>query len=124
MGAVFSLSTVEMEPIAIGKKNENLYDCYVLSCVQNLDCSGSHLPQIYRKTNWVTLNPFGENKYNSIGDQNPKDRNGIMGRKLPSYEYFDFSSSDVLEEEFLTMEPGLVFFEVCVNFGQSESTFM
>lgn len=116
MGAVFSPSTAEMEPIAIGKKNENLYDCYTLSCVQNLDFSATHLPQIHRKTNWVTLNPFGENKHNSIRDENHKDKNGIMlpsvGCKLPSYEYFDFSSSDVLEEDFLTMESGLLFFEV------------
>ncbi|XP_072957732.1 uncharacterized protein [Typha angustifolia] len=117
VGAVFSPITAEMEPIGIGKQNENLYDCYTLSHIEKVPAEG-HGSEIRRKTNWVTLNPSGETRKhatrderNDDGDQNAGKRASNVSLDLPVYESFDLKKSDVLEEDAMAMEPGLVFFE-------------
>lgn len=121
VGAVFSPITAEMEPIEIGSKDENLFDCYTLSHIQ-LDPSTSknQIPQIKRRTNWVTLNPYGEVHQLNRGEKSEhaatpsaKESNrSLSNRKYPKFESFDFGKSDVMEEDFMGLEPGLVFFEV------------
>ncbi|KAL0429142.1 UNVERIFIED_CONTAM: hypothetical protein Sradi_0540200 [Sesamum radiatum] len=57
VGAVYSPITAEMEPVEIGSRNENLFDCYTLSHIEVLpSTSGAQNSQIRRKINWVTLN--------------------------------------------------------------------
>lgn len=104
VGAVFSPITAEMEPIEIGNKNENLYECYTLSRIEPISSRGKK-SQIQRKINWVTLNPDGEKKLLKQKSNNRLD-------SLPKFESFDFGRSDVMEEDIMGMEPGLVFFEV------------
>lgn len=94
VGAVFSPFTAEMEPIGIGNQNEVLYDCYTLSRIEK-----SPSEEVRRKTNWVALNPFGEKMQH------------VQDLDLPSHGSFDFGKSEVLEEDSMSMEPGLVFFE-------------
>ncbi|KAL3613665.1 hypothetical protein CASFOL_041739 [Castilleja foliolosa] len=101
VGAVYSPITAEMEPVEIGGRNENLFDCYTVSHIEALpSTSGVQNSQIHRKVNWVTLNPHGETK--ETPDQKPT---------LPKIESFDFGRSDVMEEDDMGMEPGLVYFE-------------
>ncbi|KAL6569284.1 hypothetical protein OROMI_013798 [Orobanche minor] len=122
VGAVYSPITAEMEPIGIGGKNENLFDCYTVSHIEALpSTSRVHNSQIRRKIRWVTLNPYGEAKNNGgiFGDKNQDasivtkevpDRKST-GHNLSKIESFDFGSSYVMEEDVISMEPGLVFFE-------------
>ena len=128
MGAVFSPITAEMEPIEIGNRSENLYDCYTLSRIEAMASpSGGRMSQIQRITNWVTLNPYGEsqelNGGSNISKEKCKDGDASLSAKgtdtgslnkhvLPKFESFDFRTSDVMEEDLMGMEPGLVFFEV------------
>lgn len=125
VGAVYSPITAEMEPIEIGSRNENLFDCYTLSHIEVLpSTSGAQNSQIRRKINWVTLNPYGEAQNNGggLGNRNrdasfvkeTSDRKST-GHILPKIESFDFGRSDVMEEDVMGMEPGLVFFEVVLN---------
>ncbi|XP_074575009.1 uncharacterized protein LOC141831533 [Curcuma longa] len=119
VGAVFSPITAEMEPIGIGKKNENCYDCYTRSIIEKV--SEGDLPsQIRRRTNWAVLNPFGETRKHGAGDQTEakddsyeKETFNVSDKMfdLPSYDSFDLSNGEVLEEDVMGMEPGLVFFE-------------
>lgn len=128
VGAVFSPITAEMEPIGIGDRNENLYDCYTLSRIEAVpSSSGGRTSQVQRKINWVTLNPYGEivrHNGGSIGTKEVSkegtaslptkemiDRNE-RSRALPKFESFDLERSDVMEEDVMGDEPGLVFFEV------------
>lgn len=128
VGAVFSPITAEMEPIAVGKRNEHLFDCYTLSRIETVpSSSGGQKSQIQRRVNWVTLNPYGES-HQLRGSKNSSTEksvhrdvalsaknasDGTMGvHALPKYESFDFDASDVMEEDVMSMEPGLVFFEV------------
>lgn len=116
VGAVFSPITAEMEPIEIGNNNENLYDCYTLSCVkEERPLSGGQTNQIKRRVNWVTLNPYGEAPLNH-GDVSSTSETMVGGSVksycLPKFESFNFDKSDVLEEDVMGNEPGLVFFEV------------
>jgi ELMO domain-containing protein len=101
VGAVFSPFTAEMEPISVNNKRENLYDCYTLSRIEKASEN-----EVKRTINWVTLNPFGEGSgaHNGVPD--------VVGSPLPSYESFDLKKSELLEEDAMFMEPGLVFFEV------------
>lgn len=109
-----------MEPVGIGKKNENLYDCYTRSIIEKVSEGG--LPsQIRRRTNWAVLNPFGETRKHRAGDQIEakddsceKETSEVADKMfdLPSYHSFDLSNGEVLEEDVMGMEPGLVFFEV------------
>ncbi|CAL1388861.1 unnamed protein product [Linum trigynum] len=93
VGAVFSPITAEMEPIEIGKKGKEVYDCYTLSRIEAVPSPSKGQPsQIHRKINWATFNPQGN-------------------QMLPNYESFDLKSSDVMEEDVMGNEPGLVFFE-------------
>ncbi|KAG9454439.1 hypothetical protein H6P81_007343 [Aristolochia fimbriata] len=103
VGAVFSPFTAEMEPIGISKQNENLYDCYTLARIEQ--SSASH--QICREVNWVALNSQGERKQLIEGDDNGE----WTAASLPSYESFDLKKNEVLEEDTMGIEPGLVFFE-------------
>lgn len=128
VGAVFSPITAEMEPIEIGSKHENLYDCYTLARVEAVpSISGGQGSQIQRKINWVTLNPYGEILQHLGGSskskEEVKDRNAFSPPKetvdasvsnhvLPNFHSFNFESSDVMEEDVMDNEPGLVFFEV------------
>lgn len=105
VGAVFSPITAEMEPLEIGKKNESLYDCYTLSRIEALPSPGESSSEIQRKINWVTLNPHGEFFQN--GDV-LADETGL----LPKFESFNLKASDVMEEDSMGDEPGLVYFEV------------
>lgn len=122
VGAVFSPITAEMEPIEIGRKDENLFDCYTLSYIKATSpSSGAQKSQIQRKINWITLNPYGEALLH--GSSNGSQENSIdqsmmgtshkklAGHSLPKLESFDLSRSDVMEEDVMGMEPGLVFFE-------------
>ncbi|KAK9757754.1 hypothetical protein RND81_01G184100 [Saponaria officinalis] len=112
-----------MEPLEAGSNNEYLYDCYILSRVQGAD-SGGKSSQIQRKINWVTLNPYGEKRQEN-GDSNSEN---VVGKRehmtsavkrkghrtndiMPKFESFNFEKSDVMEEDVMGMEPGLVFFE-------------
>ncbi|WOK98701.1 hypothetical protein Cni_G07413 [Canna indica] len=119
VGAVFSPFSAEMEPVGIGKKNENLYDCYTRSVIEKVSEDG--LPtRISKKTNWAALNPFGEAKKHRSGDK-IEARNGSSETEtfdacdriydLPGYNSFDLSKGEDLEEDIMGMEPGLVFFE-------------
>lgn len=126
VGAVYSPITAEMEPIEIGSKNENLFDCYTLSHIKALpSTSGELTSQIERKINWVTLNPHGETQNNkgslgyqiqdaSFSTKKTSDRVSA-GPNLPKIESFDFGRSDVMEEDVMAMEPGLVYFEVLLS---------
>ncbi|KAK7277175.1 hypothetical protein RIF29_18326 [Crotalaria pallida] len=127
VGAVFSPITAEMEPIEIGNKNENLYDCYTLSRIEALPSpSGERTSQIQRKVNWVTLNPYGEKPQNNEASNIAKEgsdfgnaprlrkhntSSNVTNHVLPTFESFDFERSDVMEEDVLGSEPGLVYFE-------------
>ncbi|KAK6162668.1 hypothetical protein DH2020_002509 [Rehmannia glutinosa] len=126
VGAVYSPITAEMEPIEIGSRDENLFDCYTVSRIEALpSTSGVQNSQIHRKINWVTLNPYGEAKNNggvlgnkkqdaSFVTKETPDRKST-GHTLPKIESFDFGRSDVMEEDVMGMEPGLVFFECLVK---------
>lgn len=122
---IFSPITAEMEPIEIGNKNENLFDCFILSHVEVVPSpSGRQTTQINRRINWVTLNPYGEvqREKGSENRRNEKSEDGksSLTRKetfnrnysLPKFESFNFGRSDVMEEDVMTTEPGLIFFEV------------
>lgn len=104
VGAVFSPITAEMEPLEMGKKNESLYDCYTLSRIEALPSPSSSETEIQRKINWVTLNPHGE-FFQS--DEVVVEQTG-----LPKFESFNLKASDVMEEDSMGDEPGLVYFEV------------
>lgn len=113
VGAAFSPITAEIEPIEIGTRNENLYDCYTLSCIEAVpSSSGATTSQIQRKINWVTLNPYGEIPQHNGGSAGTKEGEASS---LPTFESFDFDRSDVMEEDTMGDEPGLVFFEVRFN---------
>lgn len=131
VGAVFSPITGEMEPIDIGNRHENLYDCYTLSRIEAVPSpSGGQASQIQRKINWVTLNPYSEILPN-MGDSNRskeehkvKDASlpikvtaddSVPSHILPKFESFDLKTSDVMEEDVMGNEPGLVFFEVWIT---------
>lgn len=130
VGAVYSPITAEMEPIEIGSKNENLFDCYTLSHIKALpSTSGELTSQIERTINWVTLNPHGETQNNkgslgykiqeaSFSTRETSDRVSA-GANLPKIESFDFGRSDVMEEDVMGMEPGLVYFEVLLSWHSS-----
>ncbi|THG03176.1 hypothetical protein TEA_016083 [Camellia sinensis var. sinensis] len=127
LGAVFSPITAEMEPIEIGNKSENLYDCYTLSGIEVVPSpSVGKTSQIRRIINWVTLNPYGEIQLLNGGSNSSKvkskDGDASLPVKetgdgspkrhvLPKFESFNFKTSDVMEEDLMGMEPGLVFFE-------------
>lgn len=117
VGAVFSPITAEMEPIDFGSRDENLYDCYTLSRIEAVpSSSGGPASQIQRKINWVTLNPYGEIPQHVGGRSFPKSDSNESRRNhvLPQFEAFNFERSDVMEEDIMGKEPGLVFFEVCL----------
>ncbi|KAL5131478.1 hypothetical protein HKD37_12G034366 [Glycine soja] len=117
VGAVFSPITAEMEPMEIGSKNEHLYDCYTLSRIEAVpSVSGERTSQIQRKVNWVTLNPYGEIPQHIEGSNVAKDKqhkssDNVINHVLPIFESFDFKRSDVMEEDVMGCEPGLVYFE-------------
>lgn len=128
VGAVFSPITAEMEPVEIGSKNENLFDCYTTSRIEAIASSSvENTSQIQRKINWVTLNPYGETQQHGGDDNRTKEGSegadvsvlteatteklGKYGA-LPKFESFDFERSDVMEEDTMGNEPGLVYFEV------------
>lgn len=114
VGAVFSPITAEMEPIDFGSRDQNLYDCYTLSRIEAMpSSSGGPASQIQRKINWVTLNPYGEIPQHVGGRSFPKSDSNESGRNhvLPQIEAFNFERSDVMEEDIMGKEPGLVFFE-------------
>ncbi|KAL5061483.1 hypothetical protein RYX36_023220 [Vicia faba] len=114
VGAVFSPITAEMEPMDISVRNENLFDCYILSRIETVpSLSDERTSQIKRKVNWVTLNPYGEMPQHIEGGNVAKNGSGekITNRVLPTFESFDFERSDVMEEDVMGCEPGLVYFE-------------
>ncbi|KAJ8556357.1 hypothetical protein K7X08_023115 [Anisodus acutangulus] len=125
VGAVFSPITAEMEPIEIGNKNEHLFDCYTLSRIDvEPSPSGSQRSIIRRKVNWVTVNPHGDVPELNGGDNRILEKpTGAASsfymhetpdrksRNLPKFESFDFGKTDIMEEDIMGMEPGLVFFE-------------
>lgn len=124
VGAVYSPITAEMEPVDVGSRNENLFDCYTVSDIQVIpSTSGAQKTQIQRKINWVTLNSYGEAQNNGVGVGNKKHNASFVstsdgkltGHNLPKIESYDFGRSDVMEEDVMGMEPGLVFFEVILN---------
>ncbi|PWA95348.1 Calycin-like protein [Artemisia annua] len=127
VGAVFSPITALMEPIEVGRNNEHQFDCYTLSRIEAVPPTNrDDKSHIRRTVNWVTLNPYGENKQLLSRDNKSKDMSvevdaslstigSLDGRRknhaLPKFESFDFERSDVMEEDLMGMEPGLVFFE-------------
>jgi hypothetical protein len=77
----------------------------------------------------VTLNPYGEMPQHVEGSDIAKNGSGdlnapklglqksgekLTNRVLPTFESFDFKKSDVMEEDLMGCEPGLVYFEVSV----------
>lgn len=122
VGAVYSPITAEMEPIEIGNKNEHLFDCYTLSRIDiEPSPSASQRSLIRRKVNWVTVNPHGEVSESNGGNNRSTDAASSFdihdapdrkSRNLPKFESFDFGKTDIMEEDIMGMEPGLVFFEV------------
>lgn len=128
VGAVFSPINAQMEPIEVGRYNEHQFDCYTLSRIEAVpSANGVHKSHIKRTVNWVTLNPYGENRQLYSLENKNKDMSehedaylssieALDGRSanraLPKFESFDFEKSDVMEEDLMGMEPGLVFFEV------------
>ncbi|XP_008786174.2 uncharacterized protein LOC103704600 [Phoenix dactylifera] len=113
VGAVFSPFTAEIEPIGIGLQNESLYDAYTLSRIEKVPLEGP-CSQIVRKSNWVPLNPLGETHQHVIGAErdHERDRHSVPATyDFPSYESFNFDKCELLEEDVMVMEPGLVFFE-------------
>lgn len=142
VGAVFSPITAEMEPMEISVRNEHLYDCYTLSRIEAVPShAGERTSQIQRKVNWVTLNPYGEMTQHVEGDniakngssdvnapkpRKQKSNENITNRVLPTFESFDFKKSDVMEEDVMGCEPGLVYFEVRfpISFHASINFFM
>ncbi|KAK1364611.1 Leukocyte receptor cluster member like [Heracleum sosnowskyi] len=127
VGAIFSPITAEMEPIDVGKRGEHLFDCYTLCHIETVSCpSAEQISQIKRRVNWVTLNPHGENQQLKGTEHRSKEKyvredNSLSPKKvydantgnhiLPKYESFNFDKSDVMEDDVMSMEPGLVFFE-------------
>ncbi|XP_062101768.1 uncharacterized protein LOC133807446 [Humulus lupulus] len=128
VGAVFSPITAEMEPVEIGNKNENLFDCYTSSRIEAIPSSSiGKTSQIQRKINWVTLNPYGEILQHSGDSDRTKEgreedgedvyvSTGTMTKSgkytaLPKFGSYDFDKSDVMEEDIMGNEPGLVYFE-------------
>lgn len=118
-GAVFSPITAKMEPIDVGRNNEHQFDCYTLSRIEAVaSTNGTHESNIQRTVNWVTLNPHGENRRvnKNKEDASLSTIEAFDGRKtnhvIPKFESFNFETSDVMEEDLMGMEPGLVFFEV------------
>lgn len=123
VGAVFSPISAEMEPIDIGKRDENLYDCYMLTRIEAVQSPTGKTSEIHRKINWVTLNPHGEvPEHIGVSTGNKKESQvekatlplieKANDRVLPTFESFDLATSDVMEEDVMGNEPGLVFFEV------------
>ncbi|XP_030494111.1 uncharacterized protein LOC115709967 [Cannabis sativa] len=127
VGAVFSPITAEMEPVEIGSKNENLFDFYTTSRIEAIPSSSlGKTSQIQRKINWVTLNPYGEvleHSGDSDGAREGKEGGedvsvsiGTMTKSgkygvLPKFGSYDFEKCDVMEEDIMGNEPGLVYFE-------------
>ncbi|PSS35802.1 Leukocyte receptor cluster member like [Actinidia chinensis var. chinensis] len=127
VGAVYSPITAAMEPIGVGNKDENLYDCYTVSRIEAVPSSSrDQTSQIQRIINWVTLNPYGEIELLNGGSNSSKGKSkdgdaslpvketyygSVKKHMLPKFESFDFITSDVMEEDIMCMEPGLVFFE-------------
>ncbi|KAI3796616.1 hypothetical protein L1987_39294 [Smallanthus sonchifolius] len=115
VGAVFSPITAQMEPVEVGRNNEHQFDCYTLSRIEAESTNGGHKSHIRRTVNWVTLNPYGENRQLRNRGNKSKEMSVIDGSEtnhvLPKFESFDFETSDVMEEDLMGMEPGLVFFE-------------
>ncbi|VAH34894.1 unnamed protein product [Triticum turgidum subsp. durum] len=99
-----------MEPVGLGSKQEYLYDCYTLSLIEKSYDSG-HGTEIRRKTNWVQLNPHGEAEKQSASDDEWNHGSSSGTVDLPAHEYFDLKKSDVLDEDVMIEEPGIVFFE-------------
>lgn len=128
VGAIFSPITAEMEPIDVGKRGEHLFDCYTLCHIETVSCpSLEQKSQIKRRVNWVTLNPHGEIQQLKGTEHRSKDKyvredSSLSPKKiydastgnhiLPKYESFNFDTSDVMEDDVMSIEPGLVFFEV------------
>ncbi|KAF3787634.1 hypothetical protein EJ110_NYTH22733 [Nymphaea thermarum] len=119
VGAVFSPITACMEPVGIDNKNENLYDCYTLSSLEKVPSSDG-TNHLQRKIKWATLNPDGEmhqKKEASSTNLNGSlhERGGYdsinKNQRIPSFESFDLTNGEVMEEDLMPMEPGLVFFE-------------
>lgn len=111
VGGVFSPLTAEMEPIGIGDRNEHLYDCITLSHTQKVQAEGQ-VSQIYRKTNWLPLDHFGEVwQSNSTWDSLHQCNGAYMHKQLASCGSLDMGKFEILDEDFIMMEPGLVFFE-------------
>ncbi|XP_022756898.1 uncharacterized protein LOC111304544 isoform X2 [Durio zibethinus] len=126
VGAVFSPITAEMEPIEIGNSNENLYDCYMLTRVEAVPPLTGKTSEIHRMINWLTLNPHGEVPEHIGFSIRNKEESGVekatlppkanandsrVNNVLPKFESFDLATSDVMEEDVMGNEPGLVFFE-------------
>ncbi|EOX96497.1 Domain of Uncharacterized protein function [Theobroma cacao] len=106
VGAVFSPITAEMEPIEIGNRNENLYDCYTLARIEAVLSPAGKTSEIHRRINRVTLNPHGE-----VPQLKETVNDSMVNHVLPNFESFDLATSDVMEEDVMGNEPGLVFFE-------------
>ncbi|KAL4303348.1 hypothetical protein GQ457_10G000010 [Hibiscus cannabinus] len=125
VGAVFSPITAEMEAVEIGSRNENLYDCYTLTCVEAIFPPSRKNFELHRKINWVTLNPHGEVPEHGVtlgNKEEPKVKKatsplkeksnaGMTNHVLPKFGSFDLTTSDVMEEDVMGNEPGIVFFE-------------
>ncbi|KAL5216840.1 hypothetical protein ABZP36_008241 [Zizania latifolia] len=112
VGAVFSPITAEMEPVGVGSEEEYLYDCYTLSHIKR-HYDSDYGSVIRRKTNWAQLNPHGEAEKQSArydgGDHHNYSDKRIVD--LPSHESFDLKRGDLLDEDSIAQEPGIVYFE-------------
>lgn len=69
VGAVFSPITAEMEPVALGSKNEYLYDARVQCTVEQIPGpEGDRFigSSLYRKVMWTVENPYGEQGFDEV----------------------------------------------------------
>ncbi|MCO5591609.1 hypothetical protein L7F22_045598 [Adiantum nelumboides] len=93
VGAAFSPLTAEMEAIALGSQDEMLYDCRILTTVE--ECKGTRMSQIYRKTVWAVGNALGEQGEETLQVQEPF---------MPTLDATDYVDGNRLTNENLDAE--------------------
>ncbi|CAM6029176.1 unnamed protein product [Sphagnum balticum] len=131
VGAAFSPITAEMEPMSLGSKNEYLYDARVLCTVEpipRVEGEGQRHSTLHRKILWTVENPHGEKGFDDevkilssvegtmlltdslLDVHTMNDRPATSSQSDRNAENGDIVWKDVMEEDDMGMEPGLVFF--------------
>nr|GEU72185.1 hypothetical protein [Tanacetum cinerariifolium] len=90
VGAVFSPITAQMEPIEVGRNNEHQFDCYTLSRIEAVPPTNrDDTSHIRRTVNWVTLNPYGENRQLHSRENKGKEMSVEENASLPTIDSLD-----------------------------------